>query len=210
MPFAQTDAGTLALRLAAAEHALRMLTSGQVDAIVDSEGHTYLLRPAQESLRQSERRLAAVIDSSPDMITVVSRGGKIVSQNASVTRILGYETEELIGSSIFDCVHEEDRDRLFTAFFSVIEGLHEHATIRFLHAVRTGPFRLLEATVGKLHDSAGDCVVIVSRPVISPPASVAHETPSSFSADRFLAVLSHELRTPLAPVPFGYRRAARR
>jgi PAS domain S-box-containing protein len=182
-----------------------MLTAGQVDAVVDSDGQTYLLRPAQESLRQSERRLAAVIDSSPDVITVINRGGKILSENATVTRTLGYEIDELVGRSIFDCVHEDDRDRLFTAFFSVIEGLDEHATIRFRHAVRTGAFRLVEASIGKLHDASGECVILAFRPLPSPreERGIAPETPSSISADRFLAMLAHELRTPLAPVLMG-------
>ena len=38
-------AAALALRLADAENALHALTSGQVDAIVDPTGRTYLLRP---------------------------------------------------------------------------------------------------------------------------------------------------------------------
>jgi len=39
------------------------VTSGQIDAIVDPSGHTYLLRWAQEQLRLSEMRLQAVRQS---------------------------------------------------------------------------------------------------------------------------------------------------
>ena len=201
----QAEAGTLALRLAAAENALRMLTSGQVDAIVDSEGHAYLLRPAQESLRHSELRLAAMIDSSPDVFTVIDRGGRIVSQSAGIRRALGYEPHDLVGSSIFECVHEDDRDRLFTDFFNVIEGLRGNATVYFRHKVRWGSFRLMESTIGKMRDSPVECVVFVSRPVMNAREErfLESEKPSSISADRFLATLSHELRTPLAPVILG-------
>src|SRR5688572_31024973 len=79
---------TLALRLAHAENALLTLTSGQVDAIVDPSGRAYLLRHAQETLRQNERRLQAIIDSAADVITVVNRGGTILSQSPAVTRVL--------------------------------------------------------------------------------------------------------------------------
>jgi PAS domain S-box-containing protein len=47
----------LALRLIHAEDALEAHTAGQIDAIVDSAGHPYLLRCAQEQLRMRERAL---------------------------------------------------------------------------------------------------------------------------------------------------------
>ena len=68
---------TLALCLAHAENALRTFTTGQVDAIIDPDGKPYLLRPAQEHLRKSERRLQAIIDSTADVITVLNRSGMI-------------------------------------------------------------------------------------------------------------------------------------
>ena len=45
--------------LLAAEQRLVVLTAGEVDAITDSEGRTFLLRRAQEELRQKEFELLA-------------------------------------------------------------------------------------------------------------------------------------------------------
>ncbi len=211
-------ATALALRLAETENALNALTAGQVDAIIDSTGRTYLLRPAQEYLWQSERRMRTVLESAADVITVVSRGGSILSQNQAVNRVLGYEPEELVGRSLFKLIHEEDLQRLYSAFFNVVEGFHENLTAQFRHRTRDGSFRLIEATVGKLHDSS-ESVVLSLRP-ITIPVSTATETirlpghagavrkevpgaEASLSNHRFLAMLSHELRTPLAPVLLG-------
>jgi len=198
-------ATTLALRLAHAENALRSLTAGQVDAIIDPDGRTYLLRPAQESLRQNERRLQAMLDGAADVITVVDRGGRILSQSRGVTAMLGFEPEELVGRSLFEIVYEEDLDRLYAAFFNVIEGFEENATVQFYHPLRGGSYRQLEATVGKLRDAAAECVVFVSRPMQSqaPGRLTVGPTAESLSPDRFLAMLSHELRTPLTPVVLG-------
>lgn len=201
---------TLALRLAHAENALRAFSSGQVDAIIDPDGKTYLLRPAQEHLRQNERRLQAIIESAPDVITVVNRGGVIVSQNRAARHVFGYEPEELVGSRLFEHIHEEDFPRLYAAFFNVSEDFLERATAQFRHRVRDGSYRMVEATVAKLHDGSSASVVISLRPVTSPPA--AHTEPPLREAvliegpvgkDRFLAMLSHELRTPLTPVLLG-------
>lgn len=164
-PHAAEKAITLALRLAQTEKAIESLTSGQADAMLDLDGNLHLLRPAQEHLRRTESRLRAVIESIADVIVVVNRGGAIISQNRSARRVLGYEQEELEGMRIFDLVHDNDLFEIHSAFFNVIEGLHESATVQFRHLARDGSYRLMEATVGKLRDLASVGVVISLRTV---------------------------------------------
>ena len=159
---------TLALRLAHAEHALLAFTSGQADAIVNPDGKAYLLSPAQEHLRQKERRLQAIIESAADVITVVNRGGVIVSQSHAVTRVLGYEPEELVGSNFFDLIHEDDLPAVHFAFFNVIEGFDDDGAARFRHRAPYGSWRTVDATVGKLRDVSPASVVFCMRPFTSP------------------------------------------
>ena len=200
-------ANELALSLAQAETALRALTSDQVDAIVDPDGKAYLLRPAQERLRENERRLEAVIESAADVITVVNRQGTILSQSRPVNRVLGYEQEELIGSNLFELVSDEDLAAVHSAFFNVVEGIQDHATAQFKHRTRDGGYRMVEATLGRLCEAGSASVVFSLRPVSqSSRESVDFERRESegiraaLQKDRFLAMLAHELRTPLMPV----------
>ena len=58
-------------------------------------------------LRQSEKTLDSIIKYVPDIIYRLDRDGKITFVNDAVKRY-GYETEELIGASIFDLIHPED------------------------------------------------------------------------------------------------------
>ena len=95
------NAITLALSLAKAENAINGFTSGQVDAILDSEGNTYLLRPAQERLRRKEKQMEAVLDAVEDVITIVDRGGEILYQNHATNRQFGYDPDELVGNLFF-------------------------------------------------------------------------------------------------------------
>ncbi len=203
------NAAALALRLAHAENALHALTSGQIDAIINADGTTYLLRPAQEQLRQNERRLQAIMESVADVITVVSRNGVILSENRAVRWVLGYAPEELVGSVIFKLIHEADMSAVYADFVNVIQGCNDHATVRFRHLTRDGSYCLVEATLGKLHEVSPESVVFSLRPitntrdVIAPalPGAAVEQPPQS--KDRFLAMLSHELRVPLTPVLLG-------
>ena len=204
------EANEMALSLAQAEDMLRALTSDQVDAIVGADGKPYLLRPAQENLRQNERRLDAVLESIADVITVVDRSGAILSQSRPVSRVLGYEPAKLIGTSIFNLIREEDLPKVHSAFFNVVEGIQEHATAQFNHLSLDGSYRMVEATLGKLRDNAGACVVFSLRPIDHPSREgVEFERRETEGAqaglpkDRFLAMLAHELRTPLMPVLLG-------
>ena len=153
-----------ALRLAHAEKALQALTFDQVDAIVDPDGRAYLLRPAQEQMRRNEQHLQSLIDSVADAIMVVNRQGAILSLNHSASRVLGYEPEELVGTSLFERVHEADLSEIYAAFFQVIEGFNDIAKAQFFHRNADNSCRLLDATVGRLRDASQASVVFSIRP----------------------------------------------
>jgi PAS domain S-box-containing protein len=163
---------TLALRLAHAEHVLQEFASDQVDAIVDADGRAYLLRPAQEHLLRSERRLEAMIEGVADVLTVVSRGGLILSQSRAVKPVLGYAPTELVGKIFFDFVHDDDLPQIHSAFFNVIEGFLEQDSARFRHRTGDGSYRLVEATTGLLRGPPPR-VVFSIRPI----ANSKHDTP---------------------------------
>lgn len=156
---------TLALRLAHAENALHALTSGQVDANIDSDGRAYLLRPAQEHFRQNQGRLQTVLESAADIITVLDRGARIISQTRAANRLLGYEPGWLLDKPLFDFVHPEDLPKVYSALFNVIEEFRPDALVEFRHQHRDGSYLTLETMVSKLRDAAVNQVVLISRAV---------------------------------------------
>ena len=83
-PAADLNAEVAALiaSLRRTEQRLEELTAGEVDAVVDRDGRTLLLRHAQEQLRQSDAaRQSAILDALPAHIALLDKDGIIVSVN---------------------------------------------------------------------------------------------------------------------------------
>ena len=90
-PLARGDASdevaTLIETLHKTGQRLEELTAGEVDAVADRDGRTFLLRPAQEQLRYSEAaKQAAILNALPAHIALLDPQGLIISVNESWRR----------------------------------------------------------------------------------------------------------------------------
>lgn len=67
---------------------------------------------ADENLRASEERYRALVEASPDAITMSDVDGRILMCNAQAAALRGFDCPEaMIGLSLFDFVAPEDRER---------------------------------------------------------------------------------------------------
>jgi len=73
-------------------------------------------RMAEQHLQQSELFYRNLIADSLDGILLTDEKGIISFASPSVTKLLGYETHELIGRSAFEYVHPDDREVAVTTF----------------------------------------------------------------------------------------------
>ncbi len=65
-------------------------------------------RQTTDTISKTEGRFKALIQNSLDVITIVDLKGRITYQSPSTERVLGYDTEELMGESLFELIHTED------------------------------------------------------------------------------------------------------
>ena len=63
----------------------------------------------QEALRESESQFRLLAENASDMIARLTIDGQILYVSPACETLLGYKPEELIGTIIFDLVHEKDR-----------------------------------------------------------------------------------------------------
>lgn len=86
-PDANAEIARLIETLHATGQRLEELTAGEVDAVADRDGRTFLLRHVQARLRESEAaKQAAILNALPANIALLDSQGRIVSVNEAWRR----------------------------------------------------------------------------------------------------------------------------
>jgi len=114
----------------------------------------------------SEARFRALFENAADVTAIVSRDGRIKEVSTSVSRLLGYRRETLVGREGFDFVHPEDEPhmRAFLARAVAEDGTTHGDAFRARDVA--GGWRLLEpVALNLLADPAVDGVVVTLRDV---------------------------------------------
>jgi len=107
-----------------------------------------------------------LVEEVNDLVTVVDTDGTITYVSPAVTRILGYDPDELLGHEGYGFVHPEDRERNADALETVLSDPSESETVevRFRHA--DGSWRWIEATMrNRRDDDIVDGILLSSRDI---------------------------------------------
>jgi PAS domain S-box-containing protein len=107
-----------------------------------------------------------LVEEVNDLATVVDPDGTITYVSPAVTRVLGYDSDELVGHEGYEFVHPEDRERNADALETVLSNPSEPETVevRFRHA--DASWRWIEATMrNRLDDGIIDGILLSSRDV---------------------------------------------
>ncbi|MBM7855456.1 PAS domain S-box-containing protein [Desulfohalotomaculum tongense] len=119
-------------------------------------------KKAEEALKKSEKYLRRITENMLDTVSESDLNGVFRYVSPSHKNVLGYEQEELLGRSIFEFIHQEDKDRVLSAYSRAVRtNLVGRAEYRYRHA--DGHYVWLE-TIGKvIYDEKGEkCGAIFS------------------------------------------------
>lgn len=120
-----------------------------------------------ETIRASEERHRFLTEYSTDMISVASWEGRYLYASPASLALLGYEQTELIGSTLYDMVHEADRTAVRRTHLLVLEKLGA-ATTAYRVRRKDGRYIWFESTIREVPRSGRDTpreLVIVSRDI---------------------------------------------
>jgi len=121
---------------------------------------------AEAALRASEERFRALVENSSDALLLIDAEGRITYLSPSSERHLGWAPEQLVGRSIFDFLHAEDRDLVGARLVETLgnPGTPISAQVRFHHA--DGSWRIMDGVaVNRLNDPAVGGIVINARDI---------------------------------------------
>jgi two-component system, chemotaxis family, CheB/CheR fusion protein len=166
-------------------------------------------------IEEINRWLAAIVESSQDVIIGEDLNGIIASCNHGAKRLFGYKREELIGKPVTILIPPERQNEESEIPGRIRRGEHieNHETVR---RRKDGSLIDISLTISPVKDIHGKIIGVstIARDITERKHAekqlaeslerekTARQTAETANRakDAFLASLSHELRTPLSPV----------
>lgn len=98
---------------------------------------------AETKLKDNESRFRRIVENTTDIIVEASFEGKFLYLSPNVKEIMGFEEEELIGTSIFDKIHPDDLAAAIKEFSGTIQEMRKGTmTLRMHH--KNGDWKWLD------------------------------------------------------------------
>ena len=102
-------------------------------------------RQAEDSLRISELRFRALIESVTDVITVTGADGVLMYVSPSVKELGGYEPGEMVGRSLLEFLHPDDMLRGMKAVEEVSRSPGRPVRVELRYRHKNGSWLILES-----------------------------------------------------------------
>ncbi len=112
----------------------------------------------EENLRQSEQKFRALVETSSDWIWQIDAGGIYVYCSPKVKELLGYETAEVVGKSIYDFVVEAELGNFKKEFAKYISSQKAFSGIEVVCERKGGGEVVLGKSAVPVYDDYGNFV----------------------------------------------------
>lgn len=109
-------------------------------------------RWTEDALRESEERFRALIEKAWDGVALIGADGHLQYVSPSVTKILGYMPEEVLGSKVFALAHPEDQQRVAGYFDQLISKPGTSLSFQYRNRGKDKTWHWIEATATNLLD----------------------------------------------------------
>jgi PAS domain S-box-containing protein len=154
-------------------------------------------KKAEEELKISEEKFRSFIENSYDLFHMMGLDTTVFYISPSLERILGYETDELMGRRFVEWVHPGDSERVREVLGELLnsKGATVRTEMRFRH--KDGSFRVLESTLVNLLEKPSVRGVVVNSRDITDKKTTEEDLRRSEAKFRGLIEQSHDLITVL-------------
>jgi len=150
-------------------YSISSIMRGLVKKINKATKLTESLTRANNKISESEIRFRSLIENSTDLVTILRVDGEIGYTSPSVTRLLGYQPEEINGKNVLSFLHTEDQARAAAALTPGVpeEQIGSFIEVRLRH--KDGTWRWFEAngfelkTIPVINGTVVNCRDITDR-----------------------------------------------
>jgi PAS domain S-box-containing protein len=144
------------------------------------------LKRQEEALRESEERYRTLAEHTYDLIIETNTDGQYLYVSPKHKDMLGYDPSELVGGTIFEHVHQDDRSAVMAEFQRAIRTFTSgHAVYRFRH--KNGQWLWLESTGKPYQTATGEIRGVIASRDITERKRAEEELKSSREQLRALA-----------------------
>jgi len=165
------DVAVEAMKAGAADYLSK--TNLTVEGLARAVRHALALRTgeqqrcqAETALRASEQRFRALVENSSDALVLIDAEGRVTYMTPSSTRHLGWQPDQMLGRSVFEFLHPDDREAAGARLADALRNPGKPVTVqfRFLHGDRS--WRTMEGVgVNHLGDPAVGAIVWNARDI---------------------------------------------
>ncbi len=153
---------------------------------------------AEAAAKASEAHYRSLIENASDMIAVFGRDETFVYLSPSIERCFGFSRSEVVGSSAYLSVHQQDVGKVKAAFQLMLDDPGEQPTVTYRARTRDGRWLWIEAVGRNRLDDANVRGIVVNSRDITEHRAIDHAlrnvlagTSKYFGDEFFQALVKH-------------------
>lgn len=142
---------------------------------------------AEDADQSGEPRFRALTEQSPDVTLLLDESGTITYISPSVTSLMGYRPEELVGSTAFLLAHPDDSHILQAILSDILAAPGKTRRAEYRLRCKDGSYRWFEGSGTNLLQIAGVEAIVGNF----------RDSEERHRISEFINLASHELKTPV-------------
>jgi PAS domain S-box-containing protein len=178
----------------------RAALEGERQARAEAEAASERRRAAESELREQQRRLQTIIDSTPAVVYVVDASHRIQLINRQFGEVFSIDPAAAVGHSLFEYFPRDVAEQFAANNRWVLEG-HVASEFEEVVAHGGGP-RTYISVKAPLYDANGTPYAVcgVSTDITERKGLIAALELAQRQKDAFIATVAHELRQPIGAI----------